>query len=79
MADVDCVGMHVISAALAACNLCPLRCTLCPACRPMPLGLSTHAQVVLVAHQLESASFSHCGQLRTLSLRCRRAWQAAAV
>ncbi|PRW58889.1 F-box LRR-repeat 15 [Chlorella sorokiniana] len=28
-------------------------------------------EVVLVARQLESASFSHCGQLRTVSLRCR--------
>lgn len=70
----------------AACSARMHVCSVLPACTSFSSAvLAPHSpehelllspappppQVVLVAHHLESANFSHCGQLRTISLRCR--------
>lgn len=61
-------SMHAV---LMACWASERHCSMSN-CFEVPVApVSLQAQVVLVAHQLESASFSHCGQLRTVSLRCR--------
>lgn len=67
------------------CTLEVLRAAGCNALRSVVIQLPSEAplrslslegcrqlrELVLVAHRLEAAAFSHCGQLRHVSLRCR--------